>query len=366
MGHYYLVRRTTMRWLKNFIFVSTVIKKSAINSKKAMASKFKLDEVLGVARLPELLLVADQQILKYVNNDRAIGQLVEPLIKAGGKRLRPSLLLACAGVNKNKIEPDAIKLAAVVELVHIGSLIHDDIIDESLVRWSISTINSRDTNQAIVAGDYLLAMACALAAEVSQTSSQLTALTITQLCIGQLLELSDKNNLKRTKANYFKSIDGKTASLISLSCVLGGLMADLNDQELKSLQNFGQNFGLAFQLIDDLLDLVSTGQLYGKPVGNDIGEGVYTLPVLLGIEKQNDINKRLKSDITETLFKAGAMFETMNEIQHYNHLAAEALTTFKDPLVNKIKALPNAYLDWTLRNLVYKPYRQRLLKMQKM
>lgn len=325
-----------------------------------------LSAALDLPDLSKQLRLVDEELLKTAATDKILGQSMERLIKAGGKRLRPSLVIACATLNGGKVTEKVIKLAAAVELVHLGSLVHDDIIDEADSRWNIATINQAEgINQAIVAGDYLLATGCALAAEASQTAAQLTAMTIIEMCTGQALELSDQNNLNRSQKSYFQSIGGKTAALIRLSCVLGVMAAGLSKSQQKLLQEFGNNFGLSFQLVDDLMDLVSTTELYGKPVGNDIGEGIYTLPVIIGLQKQPNLKKKLANNPVEDLFSCGAIQATIKEIQHYNNLAAEALSSFHQPRTYKLQNLPNEFLNWSIHNLTAPSYRQQLLEMQK-
>ncbi|MEX0768651.1 MAG: polyprenyl synthetase family protein, partial [Microthrixaceae bacterium] len=176
----------------------------------------------------------------------------------------------------------AITGAMAIELVHLGSLYHDDVMDEAEVRRTVDSVNARWGNhKAILAGDYLLAKASELAASLGVEVAALLANTIGQLCEGQLLELEHSYSVLRTEELYLRSIDGKTASLLAASCRIGGIVAELSRPQIDALTTFGYSYGMAFQIVDDVLDLVSTEAEMGKPTGHDLEEGVYTLPVLL-------------------------------------------------------------------------------------
>jgi heptaprenyl diphosphate synthase len=166
-------------------------------------------------------------------------------------------------------------------LVHLGSLYHDDVMDEAEVRRTVDSVNARWGNlRAILAGDFLLARASELAAGLGVEVAGLLAATIGRLCEGQLLELQHAHDLERTIDSYLRAINGKTASLLSAACRIGGLVADAPDDHVEALSVFGHSYGMAFQLVDDVLDLISTEEKLGKPAGHDLEEGVYTLPVL--------------------------------------------------------------------------------------
>jgi heptaprenyl diphosphate synthase len=165
--------------------------------------------------------------------------------------------------------------------VHLGSLYHDDVMDEASVRRGVESVNARWGNLvAIVAGDFLLARASELAAALGTEVAQLLAATIARLCEGQVGELRTAFDVHRTEESYFASISGKTAALMSAACRIGGLTAGASRPEIDALTEYGHAFGMVFQIVDDVLDLVGTEQSLGKPAGHDMEEGVYTLPVL--------------------------------------------------------------------------------------
>lgn len=211
-------------------------------------------------------------------------EVASHLIYAGGKRARPALCVASAGVGRPEVEPvpiEVIRGGVAVELVQVGSLCHDDVMDEAATRRGVDTVNAKWGNlQAILAGDFLLARASEIAASLGVEVAGLLASTIGKLCEGQTLELQATYDLDRTEEAYLLSISGKTASLFATSCRIGAITAGLSTDETDALTRFGHGFGMAFQVVDDVLDVVATDEQLGKPAGHDLVEGVYTLPVL--------------------------------------------------------------------------------------
>jgi heptaprenyl diphosphate synthase len=168
-----------------------------------------------------------------------------------------------------------------VELVHLGSLYHDDVMDEARTRRNVDSVNARWGNLvAILAGDFLLARASEIAASLGTEVAGLLAATIGRLCEGQVLELSQAFDVDRTEDAYLSSIAGKTAALMATACRIGGLTTGAPRPAIEALTTYGQRLGMVFQIVDDILDVVATDQELGKPAGNDLVEGVYTLPVI--------------------------------------------------------------------------------------
>jgi len=219
------------------------------------------------------------------SGDDFLTEMASHLITAGGKRVRPGFCMASAATAlavDAPASPQAVTGAVAVELVHLGSLYHDDVMDEAVVRRTVDSVNARWGNlKAILAGDFLLARASELAAGLGVEVAGLLAATIGRLCEGQVLELKHAFDVERTEEDYLRAIDGKTASLLGSSCRIGGLVADLPRDHTDALTTFGHSYGMAFQVVDDVLDLVATEADLGKPTGHDLEEGVYTLPVLL-------------------------------------------------------------------------------------
>jgi len=210
-----------------------------------------------------------------------MAEVATHLVAAGGKRLRPTLTLASAATGGASAEQDVLDGGVAVELVHLGSLYHDDVIDQADTRRSVESVNARWGNLvAIVAGDFLLARASEIAARLGSEVAALLAATIGRLCEGQVLELKAAFDTTRAEDAYFASIAGKTAALMAACCRIGALVARLPPQQVEALTAFGQAFGMVFQIRDDVLDVVAEEEELGKPAGQDLVEGVYTLPVI--------------------------------------------------------------------------------------
>ena len=246
-------------------------------------------EALGLAPLAADLGRVETVLTDAVRaEDPFLGDVAAHLVKAGGKRLRPALTLCSAYATRGvgRVADDAITGAVAVELVHLGSLYHDDVIDEAETRRGVPSVNARWSNiVAILAGDFLLARASELAASLGADVAALLAATIGELCRGQVLELQHLFDVDRNEELYFSAIGGKTASLFGTACRIGGMVSGVDNDTLDALTRFGEHLGVCFQIVDDVLDVTGTQASLGKPAGNDLLEGVYTLPVIYAIER---------------------------------------------------------------------------------
>ena len=220
------------------------------------------------------------------SGDPFLDEVTTHLIAAGGKRLRPCLALASATATAGHraATDDDLQGAVAVELVHLASLYHDDVMDEALVRRNVESVNARFGNLvAIVAGDFLLARSAEIAASLGTEIAGLLAHTLGLLCQGQVTEVRAAFSTARTEADYLRTIEGKTAALMATSCRIGALTGGLDRAQVDVLTDFGRCFGMLFQLRDDILDVIATDEELGKPAGQDLAEGIYTLPVLLAL-----------------------------------------------------------------------------------
>jgi len=213
--------------------------------------------------------------------DSYLNEIASHLIVAGGKRLRPVLAVAAAQINGGIASDDAVRGGVSCELVHLGSLYHDDVMDEADTRRGVETVNAKWGNlQAILAGDFLLSRASEIAASLGTEVAGLLARTIGWLCEGQIAELRHTYDVSRPEPSYFTSIHGKTASLYGTAARIGGIVAGHDRATIDALTDFGNAYGMVFQIVDDILDVTATDEQLGKPAGHDMVEGVYTLPVL--------------------------------------------------------------------------------------
>jgi heptaprenyl diphosphate synthase len=224
--------------------------------------------------------------------DPFLGNVAAHLISAGGKRLRPALALCAAYASTAVVRASdaAVTGAVAVELVHLGSLYHDDVIDEAETRRGVPSVNARWSNiVAILAGDFLLARASALAASLGAEVAGLLAATIGELCRGQVLELQHLFDPERSEDGYESTIEGKTAALFATSCRIGAMVSGTPDPTLDALTRFGRHLGMCFQIVDDVLDLIADEAVLGKPAGQDLLEGVYTLPVIYALRESPEL-----------------------------------------------------------------------------
>ncbi len=213
--------------------------------------------------------------------DPFLAEVASHLITAGGKRLRPALAVAVGELTGGPASDDVIMGAVAVELVHLGSLYHDDVMDEARTRRTVESVNARWGNLvAILAGDFLLARASEIAASLGTEVAGLLATTIGRLCEGQVRELAQTFDVTRSEESYLTSIAGKTAALLATSCRIGAITSGIDRAGIEALTEYGERVGMVFQIVDDILDVVATDEELGKPAGNDLVEGVYTLPVI--------------------------------------------------------------------------------------
>jgi heptaprenyl diphosphate synthase len=211
-------------------------------------------------------------------------EIAQHLLSAGGKRYRPLLAQVAAELG-GIVGPEPVEAGVAVELVHLGSLYHDDVIDEANSRRGQTSVNTNWTNTvAILAGDFLLARASEIASPLGEEAVTLIARTYAQLCEGQVSELVYTDDLAHGSGGYYTVIGGKTASLIRTSARLGAMTGGADADAVEAISEWAWEMGLVFQMTDDVLDLIADEQFLGKPAGSDIGEGTFTLPVLLAAE----------------------------------------------------------------------------------
>ncbi len=281
------------------------------------------------------------------------------IVHASGKRLRPLLTIACAMSGGARLSDDIVSGAVAVELVHAGSLIHDDILDASPERRGVPTVNEQEgLAVALLVGDSLLARSGEVASRVSREVAAVLSTTIVQLADGQSRESLDAFRSDRSLESYRASISGKTASLIRAACVIGGLCARSPLYQVEMLAEFGYAFGMAFQIIDDVLDIVSSTEELAKPAGNDIREGVFTLPILLALRGPNGdalrdmLPVKLGDDsdtaaIHRIVQESGSVQDALKEAEQYNDEAARALAPLPPhPVGELLFRLPADYLAW--------------------
>jgi len=207
------------------------------------------------------------------------------LIKAGGKRLRPAFALLSAKLFQDDLEK-VIPLAVALELIHMASLVHDDVIDNSSIRRGKKTVKSAWGNRvSVYAGNYILARALALVSTYKRSDIiNVLAKASMQICEGEIYQMMSCYNVNLGLKNYLRRIERKTALLIAVSCQLGAMICNASKEEITALRRYGYYLGMAFQITDDILDFIADEETLGKPTGSDIRQGVITLPALYALK----------------------------------------------------------------------------------
>ena len=274
-----------------------------------------------------------------------IPQLAGHLISAGGKRLRPTLTLAaarlCGYVGKRHLA-----LAACVEFIHTATLLHDDVVDHSALRRGLASANAVWGNKtSVLVGDFLLARAFTLMVEDGSLEVlSILSRTSSIMAEGEVLQISTTNDTETSEAAYLEVIRAKTAALFAAACRVGAVIAERPRIEQEALDNYGMNLGIAFQLVDDMLDYAADQKTLGKTVGDDFAEGKVTLPAVLayrrGDEEQRAFWRRTLGEMDQRdgdlehamtlMVQHNALSDTIERARHYGAMARDALAIFPD------------------------------------
>jgi heptaprenyl diphosphate synthase len=224
-----------------------------------------------------------------------LGEVSSHLTHAGGKRIRPAVTVFSSRLGTGA-DHNVLKSAAAIELTHMATLYHDDVIDEADLRRGVPSANAKwDNTVAILAGDFLFARSSGMAAEVGGRIPGVLADAIALVVEGQILQLEADFDSSRTFEHYFATITGKTAALFEASSRIGAILGGLDSRTEEVLAEFGRSFGLAFQVADDLLDLTASENELGKPPGTDLRDGVFNLPVIWALEKEEGLRRLIGS-----------------------------------------------------------------------
>jgi octaprenyl-diphosphate synthase len=310
---------------------------------------------------PELELV-EEELKEYTRSDvPTISQIGEYLVAGGGKRIRPVLLLLTAKM-LGIASPTSIRLAAVVEFIHNATLVHDDVIDGADTRRGRPSANSHWGNpMTVLAGDWLYMQSFAVALGERNFEVLNALIELTQRMVeGELLQLTFLGRCDTTQEQLLEIVERKTACLFSGCMRLPAIAAGVNHGSVERLADIGKSLGMAFQLVDDLLDLTSTAEILGKPVANDLKEGKMTLPVLFAIvngkpEDTRKVQKVLndrdfrsvdRSEILSLVERADALNRTRVMAQSYALRAKNLLEEFPPSIYrDAIVSIPEFILN---------------------
>ena len=312
------------------------------------------------------LIAADlERVEKAIGTDticsvEAVTAISHHLQKSGGKRLRPALLLLSAGTCGYRGDT-AIRLGAVVEIIHAATLVHDDVIDKADVRRGQPSINLRWGNQtSVLAGDWLYMQAFNLALRERNFSILDLLIELTQMMVeGELMQMDWVGRIDLTEDEHLSLVHRKTAYLFSACARLGAILAGVEPKLEQRLGDYGWNLGMAFQLIDDLLDFTATEDVLGKPVGNDLREGKVTLPMILALSRctaeERDLVQTVIRDeaydavpldsILTLLHKYDALETVRRRAIDYTETAASQLEDFSE---SSYKRALHAVTEWVV------------------
>ncbi|MFA6022202.1 MAG: polyprenyl synthetase family protein [Rhodospirillales bacterium] len=302
-----------------------------------------LDVLLGLVK--DDLEQVNRTIVERMHSPVAlIPQLASHIIAAGGKRLRPMLTLASAKMCGYKGER-SVKLAACVEFIHTATLLHDDVVDESDLRRGQESANAVWGNKAsVLVGDFLFSRSFELMVEDGSLSVlAILSRASSVIAEGEVLQLITANDTSTSESSYLEVIRAKTAALFAAACRVGGVVADRPAAEELALDGYGLNLGIAFQLIDDVLDYSAKQAVLGKAVGDDFREGKITLPVILaylrGDEEERAFLRRTLEDLDQSdgdldraiglMTRHACLSDTVDRARHYGAMARDALGVFK-------------------------------------
>lgn len=283
-----------------------------------------------------------------------------------GKRLRPALVFAAAACGPRRDTADALRCATAVELLHQSSLIHDDLVDDAAERGGAVAVHVTDGQAgALLAGDYLLAAGGSLISQVGGRAAGVWHEAYAEMCAAQARETANRHSISSVE-DYLTTVRGKTAALMRAACVLGGLCAGLDERHLTALATYGESFGVLFQIVDDLMDVLSTTPLWGKAVQHDVTQGVFTLPVLLAAQVPGSRLARVLADDPLTA-PVEAVYELVREFgvppavrmtYEWADRASAAIRTLPESAArDDLADVPRRYATAVFANRVAGPHR---------
>jgi heptaprenyl diphosphate synthase len=289
----------------------------------------------------ELIAVNNVISKNLKSRNKTMEAALSELLSSGGKFLRPAFVLISHGFGEIRSK-EIHTLAAVLEMIHMATLVHDDVIDEAELRRGNETIQHKyGKNFAVYVGDYLFCICFNLLSKTNSIkNTEMDAMAMAKICIGEIDQFESRFKNDVTVKEYLRRISYKTAELFSLSFYTGALEGKCDKKLARKLANIGHNIGMAFQIIDDLLDYFGDEKIVGKPVCSDLKQGLYTLPVIYGIQSKDNKLKELLSkgdfedndikEISSVLEKSGSFERTRNLAHTYTNKAFKLINSLPE------------------------------------
>ena len=302
----------------------------------------KLSEINKILR-NELFDLEKEMTERAKTSVPLINELSEHIIKSGGKRLRPIILMLLSKMTSTDDSPYMIKAAVILEFIHAATLLHDDVVDMSEIRHSQDTANTIWGNKgAVLVGDFLYSRAFEMIVEIDNPKIyQILAHTTNTIAQGEVMQLMNIENVDISEESYMEIIYRKTAILFEASAKIGGVLSNINDSSVEDLGAYGKNFGIAYQLRNDYLDYFGDSLLTGKNIAEDLVEGKVTLPLIHSLRVSDDKERDVivekihnpKSDnLSEinTVLKKNESDKYLEDlIDEYSNIAIECLDAYK-------------------------------------
>lgn len=316
---------------------------------------YNLKEIRSVIQ-PELGQFDEHFKLAIKSRISLVDKILMYLIKTKGKQFRPMISLLCAKMC-GEINKNSYTAATMVELLHTATLVHDDVVDDSDQRRGFFSINALWKNKiAVLVGDYLLSKGLLIALNDDQFDMlKILSKAVSDMSEGELLQLEKARRLDITKEIYYQVISQKTASLISVSCKVGGISVTEDKDTLQNLQEFGMNLGIAFQIKDDLMDL-GTSTILGKPKIQDIRDKKMTLPLILALQNApSSLSKKIISGIRSDSENEKIIRTTVDFIHEYKGViqATEEMNHYRDKAIEQLQFFPENQARGSLIKLCY-------------
>lgn len=273
---------------------------TTVTAQQREATQRIFGSLFGLIR-DDLVKVEELLKLQLRNADPYVDQLLKHGFRLGGKRLRPALLLLAAA-GTGTIGPAHITLAVVMEMIHTATLIHDDVLDEAAIRRHLDTVNARWGNKSgVLLGDFLFSHAFFLSATLDDAyACQLIGRSTNIVCEGEMRQIRSGGNLDLTEAEYISIIDAKTAELCACCCRLGAHFSAAGTERVDALTRYGRNLGIAFQIVDDLLDLEGDEAVTGKSLGTDLEQLKPTLPLIRLLAKLDPTERATVAELLQS------------------------------------------------------------------
>jgi heptaprenyl diphosphate synthase len=310
----------------------------------------KPDENTELIRMDEAIELVKAEVDKTLSKSPLIiREYTKHLVSSKGKFIRAISVIICAEDKEGMISPNAIKMAAAIEILHLATLVHDDIIDNADLRRGDVTLQKKyGKRTAVICGDYLLSVALRMAASIKSKKDFFDVELpdyVGKVCLGELNQHINNANLNLSVFRYLKIISGKTAALFEASFFAGSVFCGANEQEARRYKHLGYNIGMIFQLTDDCIDFENTVETANKPVQSDYEQGVITLPLIHALNKLGDFRTKAESngltrqEINAAVEKTGGLSFTKLMVQKYYNKSMKIIHELEATEAKKAKLI---------------------------